>query len=259
MNVVPQRGRAHDQEIRQRARLACLASALHQVRSRVAHAFRGPSQAIMATARARMVPKPVRHICFAHQMTQQARQNMPGARKSAGLAVGRGLLPSPEEWATRDQILAATLAALINEHAPHLTNRALEWAANGACCSRASPVRQPCAGGGPIHSCCATCPAPATSSCQASPTICPFPIACSIARSWPTSTSTSIRPAASFAGRDQARARARRWICAPRRWRARGCRATSSSSERPRAGVRSMSFEISRRSRRRISSNSDDA
>ena len=73
-----------------------------------------------------MVPKRVPPIFFIDHMTQQARQSMPGARKSAGLAVGRGLLPSPEEWATRNRILAATLAGLINEHAPHSTDRALD-------------------------------------------------------------------------------------------------------------------------------------
>jgi len=51
---------------------------------------------------------------------------MPGARQAPGVAVGRSLLPSPEEWAVRNRVLASNLAELLNSHAPNLTGRALE-------------------------------------------------------------------------------------------------------------------------------------
>ena len=56
----------------------------------------------------------------------RTRQNAPGARQTPGVAVGRSLLPSPEEWAVRNQVLASTLMALHNEYAPDVTGRALE-------------------------------------------------------------------------------------------------------------------------------------
>lgn len=40
--------------------------------------------------------------------------------------MGRSLLPSPEEWAVRNRALASTMAALLNQHSPHVTNRALD-------------------------------------------------------------------------------------------------------------------------------------
>jgi SAM-dependent methyltransferase len=51
---------------------------------------------------------------------------MPGARGTPGVAVGRSLLPSPEEWAVRNRALASTLAELLNRHAPQVTDRALD-------------------------------------------------------------------------------------------------------------------------------------
>jgi len=42
------------------------------------------------------------------------------------LAIGKALLPSSEEWAVRNRTLAATLAQLVNTHAPDLTLRGLE-------------------------------------------------------------------------------------------------------------------------------------
>ena len=57
---------------------------------------------------------------------EELRQTMPGARKGGGFAVGRGLLPSPQEWAARNRILADGLAQLINDHARISTGRALD-------------------------------------------------------------------------------------------------------------------------------------
>jgi SAM-dependent methyltransferase len=54
------------------------------------------------------------------------RTKLPGARKTPGVAVGRSLLPSREEWAVRNRVLAETMAELINDHAPNVTGRALE-------------------------------------------------------------------------------------------------------------------------------------
>lgn len=51
---------------------------------------------------------------------------MPGARRTPGIAVGRRLLPSREEWTVRNRVLAATLAELIVDYAPHVTARALD-------------------------------------------------------------------------------------------------------------------------------------
>ncbi len=56
----------------------------------------------------------------------RTRENAPGARQTPGVAVGRSLLPSPEEWAVRNQVLASTLMALHKEFAPDVTGRALE-------------------------------------------------------------------------------------------------------------------------------------
>ncbi len=53
-------------------------------------------------------------------------QSMPGARQTSGLAVGRILLPSPEEWEVRNETLAATLSELLVTHAPGVTGRALD-------------------------------------------------------------------------------------------------------------------------------------
>ena len=57
---------------------------------------------------------------------QDERQNLPGARKTPGVAVARSLLPSRSEWAVRNRVLASTLADLLNEYAPDVTGRAVE-------------------------------------------------------------------------------------------------------------------------------------
>lgn len=54
------------------------------------------------------------------------RRSLPGARQTSGLAIGRSLLPSRAEWAVRNRVLATTIGALINEHSPDVTGRALE-------------------------------------------------------------------------------------------------------------------------------------
>src|SRR3990170_8295485 len=54
------------------------------------------------------------------------RQNLPGARKTPGVAVARSLLPSRSEWAVRNRVLASNLAELLNDHAPEVTGRAVE-------------------------------------------------------------------------------------------------------------------------------------
>jgi SAM-dependent methyltransferase len=59
-------------------------------------------------------------------MTQQERQNMPGARQTPGLSVGRSLLPSREEWAIRNRALSSALGELLNQHAASITGRALD-------------------------------------------------------------------------------------------------------------------------------------
>ncbi len=59
-------------------------------------------------------------------MTTPDRTSLPGARKTPGLAVGRSLLPSREEWAVRNRVLSTTLAELVNEYAPDVTGRAVE-------------------------------------------------------------------------------------------------------------------------------------
>jgi SAM-dependent methyltransferase len=51
---------------------------------------------------------------------------MPGARQTGGLAIGRNLLPSPDEWAVRNRTLASTVSELINAHTPRTTGRGLE-------------------------------------------------------------------------------------------------------------------------------------
>jgi SAM-dependent methyltransferase len=51
---------------------------------------------------------------------------MPGARGDGEFAIGRGLLPSAEEWAVRNRVLAATLGELMNAHARRTTSRALD-------------------------------------------------------------------------------------------------------------------------------------
>lgn len=57
---------------------------------------------------------------------RSSRETMPGARAGGAFAIGRGLLPSAEEWAIRNSVLAATLADLINTHAVPKTGRALD-------------------------------------------------------------------------------------------------------------------------------------
>jgi SAM-dependent methyltransferase len=51
---------------------------------------------------------------------------MPGARRTPGVSVGRSLLPSREEWAVRNRVLAKSISEMLNEHAPDVTGRALE-------------------------------------------------------------------------------------------------------------------------------------
>lgn len=51
---------------------------------------------------------------------------MPGARQTPGVAIGRNLLPSAEEWALRNETLASTLAQLLNDNSPTITGRGLE-------------------------------------------------------------------------------------------------------------------------------------
>jgi SAM-dependent methyltransferase len=51
---------------------------------------------------------------------------MPGARQTPGFAIGRSLMPSPEEWAARNQALSSSLVELINSYAPRATGRALD-------------------------------------------------------------------------------------------------------------------------------------
>jgi SAM-dependent methyltransferase len=51
---------------------------------------------------------------------------MPGARKTPGIAIGRSLQPSPDEWAVRNRELTNNLVELINDHAPEMTHRALD-------------------------------------------------------------------------------------------------------------------------------------
>lgn len=58
--------------------------------------------------------------------SQDDRTSLPGARKTPGVAVGKSLLPSREEWAVRNRVLASTLAELVNKYTPDVTGRALE-------------------------------------------------------------------------------------------------------------------------------------
>jgi SAM-dependent methyltransferase len=58
--------------------------------------------------------------------THQTRRTSPGARQTGGIGLVGNLLPSPEEWAVRNQALAQTLAELVNSHAPTKTGRGLE-------------------------------------------------------------------------------------------------------------------------------------
>lgn len=51
---------------------------------------------------------------------------MPGARKTPGVAIGRSLQPSPDEWAVRNRELTNNLVELINDYAPEVTGRALD-------------------------------------------------------------------------------------------------------------------------------------
>ncbi len=59
-------------------------------------------------------------------MSTHDRTALPGARKTPGVAVGRSLLPSREEWAVRNRVLSETLAELVNEHTPDVTGRGVE-------------------------------------------------------------------------------------------------------------------------------------
>src|SRR3954451_23344111 len=59
-------------------------------------------------------------------MTQEVRRSMPGARKTPGVAFGRSLQPSPDEWAVRNRELTNNLVELINDYAPVVSGRALD-------------------------------------------------------------------------------------------------------------------------------------
>src|SRR4051794_10869367 len=59
-------------------------------------------------------------------MAQDVRRTVPGARKDPGIAIGRSLQPSPDEWAVRNRELTNNLVELINDHAPEITGRALD-------------------------------------------------------------------------------------------------------------------------------------
>ncbi len=63
---------------------------------------------------------------MSHSTPRTTRANAPGARKTPGIAVGRSLLPSPEEWSVRNQVLASSLTELVNQYTPNTTGRALE-------------------------------------------------------------------------------------------------------------------------------------
>ena len=105
--------------------------------------------------------------------------------------------PSPEEWATRNRILAATLAALINEHAPHSTDRAIDvgcqWGMLLESLARQTTFRlvgcRPTGDAPPVSRRPRACAGRRRRSALSR-------IASSTARFWPTSTSTSIRPGA---------------------------------------------------------------
>jgi SAM-dependent methyltransferase len=57
---------------------------------------------------------------------RKIRESMPGARKTPGLAIGKTLLPSPDEWAVRNRELTNNLVELINTFAPAATGQALD-------------------------------------------------------------------------------------------------------------------------------------
>ena len=60
------------------------------------------------------------------QMSRDVRRSTPGARKTPGVAFGRSLQPSPEEWAVRNQELTNNLVELINTYAPSVSGSALD-------------------------------------------------------------------------------------------------------------------------------------
>ena len=59
-------------------------------------------------------------------MSQDVRRSTPGARKTPGVAFGRSLQPSPEEWAVRNRELTNNLVELINSYSPSATGNALD-------------------------------------------------------------------------------------------------------------------------------------